>query len=318
MKVQPITMRGVVDEYYAVLEQATGVSWVETVSNYFTSDQAFETYEWLGAAPSMQERKGGLKPKELRDDGMVIRNKPYESSLLISTEWLRRAKGEQIRVRINEQVEKTLAHWAGLCTSLIVAGAATAGYDGQFFFDTDHAEGDSGTQDNDRTSAIINKDNPTAGELEQAALTMIQAVLGFKDDRGDLMNENARRFLWMVPLNYMSAAAAALKSQIILQSVSAGSVRSNTIIALGEMGGFQIELAVNGRLTATDTHYMFRGDGATKGLIRQEEVPPEPTVLDENSEYAKLNGSAIFAVETSRNVGYGHWQRACMMTHTNA
>lgn len=318
MKVQPITMRGVIAEYYAALEQNTRESWVDAISNYFPSDQDFETYEWLGAAPSMVEKKGALKPKELRDASLVIRNKPYESSLFIPVEWLRRAKGPQIRVRIAEQVEKTMSHWASLLTTLIAAGTATAGYDGAFYFHTAHSEGDSGSQDNDRTSAIVNKDSPTAGEAEGAALTMIQAILGFKDDRGDLMNENARRFLWMVPLNYMSAAAAALKSQIILQSVSAGSVRGNTIMALGEMGGFQIELAVNGRLTATDVHYMFRADGSTKGLIRQEEFPPEPTVLDENSEYAKLNGSAIFAVETRRATGYGHWQRACVMTHTNS
>lgn len=318
MKVQPITMRGVIAEYYATLEQDTGTRWVDAVSTYIPSDQESETYEWLGAAPSMKERKGGLKPAELRDATYQIRNKPYEASLLIPVDWLRRAKSAQIRVRIQELIEKADAHWASLLTSLIVAGTATAGYDGNFYFHTAHTEGDSGSQDNDRTSAIVNKDNPTAGELEQAALTMIQAILGFKDDRGDPMNESARRFLWMVPLNYMSAAAAALKSQIILQSVSAGSVRGNTIMALGEMGGFQIELAVNARLTATDVHYMFRSDGSTKGLIRQEEVQPEPTVLDENSEHAKKEKSCIFAVEASRNVGYGHWQRGCAMTHTNA
>lgn len=318
MKVQPITMRGVIAEYFAALEQDPGTNWVNLISNYFGSDQESETYEWLGAAPSMKERKGSLQPKELRDASMQIRNKPYEASLLIPVQWLRRAKSDQIRVRVQELVEKAQAHWASLLTTLIVAGPSTVCYDGQFFFDTDHSEGDSGTQDNDLTRAIVDKDSPTTGELEESALRMIQQIVGFKDDRGDPMNENARRFLWMVPVKYMSPAAAALRSSVIVQSAAAGSVRGNTIMALGELGGFQIELAVNARLSATDVHYMFRADGSTRGLIRQEEYAPEPTVLDVDSEYAKLNGSALFAVESSRNVGYGHWQRGCVMTHTTA
>ncbi|MBZ4251856.1 hypothetical protein LAJ57_13170, partial [Streptococcus pneumoniae] len=84
------------------------------------------------------------------------------------------------------------------------------------------------------------------------------AIIGFKDDQGEPMNEEATSFLVMVPVPFMSAAAAALKNPVITDG--SGS-RTNTITNLG---GFSFELAVNPRLTWTTKFATFRTDGMTK------------------------------------------------------
>ena len=67
---------------------------------------------------------------------------------------MRRDKTGQIDIRIREQVQRAQAHWAKLLSDLIIAAESTVCYDGQYFFDTDHSEGDSGTQDNDLSIGV--------------------------------------------------------------------------------------------------------------------------------------------------------------------
>ena len=44
--------------------------------------------------------------------------------------------------------DRTVSHWASLLSTLIVNGESATCYDEQYFFDTDHSEGESGTQSN--------------------------------------------------------------------------------------------------------------------------------------------------------------------------
>ena len=144
------------------------MGWVDPVSMLFTSDQASETYAWLGQSPAMREWIGGREAKGFRENGITIANKKYEATLEIPLDWMRRDKTGQIQVRIDEMAQRANAHWAKLLTALIEAGeAATLGtcYDGQYFFDTDHSEGDSGTQSNDISVDITTTTAPTAAEM---------------------------------------------------------------------------------------------------------------------------------------------------------
>jgi phage major head subunit gpT-like protein len=279
----------------------------------FQSDQESETYPWLGMAPAMREWIGGRQAKGFRENQVVIANKKYESTMEVPVDWLRRDKTGQIRVRIAEQTERANAHWAKLLNQLIIDGEAGVCYDGQFFFDTDHSEGDSGTQDNDIAVNITTTTAPTTGEMETAILTAIQQIIGFKDDQGEPMNENAQRFLVMVPVPFMSAAAAALGSSII---VDASTSRSNTILTLSSMAGFQVSLAVAPRLTWTTKFAVFRADGQLGAFIRQEEEDITVDAIAEGSEEEFKNDRHLYGIKAIRNVGYGYWQKSCLVTFT--
>lgn len=300
--------RAIIGRFYQALEQDAGVGWVDPISMLFQSDQASETYAWLGQSPAMREWIGGRNAKGFRENGITIANKKYEATLEIPLDWMRRDKTGQIQVRIDEMAQRANAHWAKLSTALIIAGESATGYDGQFFFDTDHSEGDSGTQDNDITVDITTTTAPTAAEMETAILKATQQIIGFKDDQGEPMNEAARRFVVMVPTPFMAAAAAALNNPII----TTGSTSfTNTLVNLG---GFSYQLAINPRLTWTTKFALFRADGGASALIRQEEEPLQISALAEGSEEEFKHDRHLYGIKAMRNVGYGYWQKACLVT----
>lgn len=303
-----LSSRAIIGEFYNTLEQNTGAICVPGVSAMFESNQESETYKWLGMAPAMREWVGGRHAKGFRENGITIVNKTFEATLEVLLNEMRRDKTGQIMVRVRELADRTNAHWAKLLSSLIVNAESAVCYDGQYFFDTDHSEGDSGTQSNDIQSNIATTTAPTAAEMETAVLKTVEQLLGFKDDQGEPMNEEAMRFLVMVPVPFMAATAAALKNPVI---VDGSGSRTNTITNLG---GFQFEMAVNPRLNWTEKFAVFRTDGQTKPFIRQEEEGVTVSAIAEGSELEFNENKHRYGVKAIRNVGYGYWQHACLTT----
>ncbi|MBV2206656.1 MAG: Mu-like prophage major head subunit gpT family protein [Pseudomonas sp.] len=303
-----LSSRAIIGEFYNTLEQNVGALWVPSTSMLMTSDQESETYKWLGMAPAMREWVGGRAAKGFRDNGITIVNKTFEATLEVLVDEIRRDKTGQVMVRVRELAERTNAHWAKLLSALIIGGESAVCYDGQYFFDTDHAEGDSGSQSNDLTYDATTTTAPTASEMESAILKSVEAIVGFKDDQGEPLNEEAMSFLVMVPTPFMSAAAAALKNPVI---TDANGSRTNTITSLG---GFKFELAVNPRLSWTTKFATFRTDGQVKPFIRQEEEGVTIAAIAEGSELEFKENKHQYGVKALRNVGYGYWQHACLTT----
>jgi phage major head subunit gpT-like protein len=310
MAAATLSSRAIIGEFYNTLEQNAGALWVPGVSAMFESNQESETYKWLGMAPQMREWVGGRLAKGFRENGITITNKTFEATLEVLLDELRRDKTGQILVRVRELAERTNAHWAKLLSTLIIAGEAGVCYDGQYFFDTDHSEGDSGSQSNDIESNIGTPTAPTAAEMETAILKSVEQIIGLKDDQGEPMNEDASKFLVMVPVPFMAATAAALKNPVI---VDGSGSRTNTI---ANLGGFQFELAVNPRLSWTTKFATFRTDGQTKPFIRQEEEGVTVSAIAEGSELEFKENKHEYGVKAIRNVGYGYWQHACLTTLT--
>lgn len=309
MPYQTLSSRAIIGRFYRALEQDTGESWINSVSMLFNSDQESETYRWLGQTPMMREWIGGRLTKVMREDGITIANKVYEATLEVPADGLARDKTGQIDIRIAELATRANSHWADLLTTLIIAGESATCYDGQFFFDTDHSEGSSGSQSNDISVNIGTTTAPTVAEMQTSILTATESIMGFKDDQGQPMNTGARNFVVMVPVPYMSAAAGALGASVIAQTDS-------TIRALASLGGFTYSLAVNPRLTWTEKWALFRADGNVKALIRQEEQAVQVAAIAEGSELEFNERMHRYGISAKRNVGYGYWQNACLVTHT--
>lgn len=299
--------RAIIGEFYNRLAQDLGMTWIPEISMLFDSNQESETYKWLGMAPVMREWVGGRQAKGFRENGITIINKKYESTMEVLVDEIRRDKTQQILLRVAEQAQRANAHWNSLLSALIVAGESGLCYDGQYFFDTDHSEGDSGTQDNDLTGAAGTGTQPTAAEAEAALLLCVQAILGYKDDQGEPMNENAASFRVMVPVVYLAPFAAILNNPFI------ASGQSNLI---KNIEGFKFSLAVNARLSSGAKFYVFRTDGQTKPFIRQEEEGITVSAVAEGSELEFEEDKHHYGIKALRNVGYGYWQHSCLYTFT--
>lgn len=308
-----LSSRAVTGMYYEALQADTGVKWLDGVSNYFTSDQPTETYPWLGMVPAMREWVGARQGKRLSVNGVQITNVHYESTLEFDIPDMRRDKTPQIRARIGEFAQRGQTHFASLISTLIANGASTVCYDGHYFFDTTHQEGDSGVQSNKISVTIAglpatvhgSTTNPSPEEMQQAIVQGIAQMYGFKDDQGEPLNEMANQFLVMVPVGLSQAALAAL-SMVRMAAASTFAVEN-----------LDIRLVQNPRLTAagwTTKFVVFRADGFIRPLIRQEETAPQLKVKDENSEFAFDTDKVQFGIDSWRGAHYGRWQGAVEVT----
>lgn len=313
-----LSSRAIMGMYFARLEQDVMPAFLGGASNLFASDQASETYNFLGQSPAMREWIGGRQAKGFSGQGITIVNTHYEGTIEIQKKDARRDKTPQIQARIADFYTRGETHWTTLLSALMVAGTSTVCYDGQFFFDTDHSEGDSGTQSNDITVDISELPAAVAGvitspsteEMQQVILKAIAQIQSFKDDRGEPMNENAREFLVVVPTSLYIAAVAATTA--LVQGALAQNLNPNLL------AGLKVDVAMNARVNAswTDSFAVFRTDSPIKAFIRQTEQEVELKAKAEGSEYEFDNDAWQFGIDAWRGVGYGYWQRACYVTMT--
>lgn len=299
-----ITTRGVRGLILARLDTGP-IAWVSSVAMRMQSDQAVETYAWLGNTPALREFIGGRTPAELKENSFQIVNNDYEGSITIKSKDMRRDKLGMITVRVNQLADRALDHPAKLLSTLIMNGESTLCYDGQYFFDADHSDGASGTQSNS-ISAVKAAAAPTSDEFGEAILKAIQQMHGFKDDRGEPINQSATEFVVMVPTVFMGVALKAVTAILGTGGASA------TLPALERY--FTITVVPNPRLTWTTKFAVFRTDEAAKPFILQEETIPDVVALGEGSEYEQLNKEQLFGIDWTGNVGYAWWQHACLVT----
>lgn len=315
MSAQSLGSRAIIGEFYKTLEQDIGNTWIPAVSNLFTSDQESETYKWLGMVPQLREWVGGRQAKGFRDNGITITNLHFEATLEVLVRELRRDKTGQVMVRVRELAQRANAHWAKLLSTLIVNGESTVCYDGQYFFDTDHSEGDSGSQSNDINVDISTLPGnvhgtttaPSVEEMQGTIMAAIQQLYALVDDQGEPMNENARSFL------VMGAPSLWTPLQQAVYSPLAGALQSS--LDQIRQGGITITPVVNARLSTWTTKVaVFRTDSEVKPFIRQEEESLQIKAIAEGSELEFNEDKHHYGLSSWRNVGYGDWTRACLAT----
>jgi len=312
-KYSGITAKGVMGKFFAALEQATGLAWIPGLAMDFESDQKTETYKWLGQVPAFREWKDGRLIKSLREDGLEITNVKYEATINFTNEDLDRDKTEQIDLRIGELAERTQSHWATLVSTLITDGETGLAYDGQYYFDTDHVSGDSGTLKNLLTASevtaldVTTAASPTPDEFSKAIMGVIGYMFGYKDDQGEPINETAQEFLVMVPVPLWASAQQAVSNNLL---DTGSGTRDNPL----KSSAFNVTVVVNPRLAWTTDFCLFRIDAPSKPFIIQEEKAVQMKVLGPGSDHEFKEDEQLFGVSSRRAAGYGFWQYATKST----
>lgn len=310
-----LSSRAIIGTFFNRLNVMQAASWVDQIGMKFQSDQESETYKWLGMAPAMREWVGTRDSTGFAENGITITNKKFEATMGVPVDWLRRDKTGQLMVRINEMAGRTVTHWQSLLSGLILAAPTSLCYDGQYFYDTDHTEGENTTSQSNKVSVDISTIDsftdtvtaPTPKQMQAMIMAGVEAILGFKDDKGEPMNENARSFLVMVPVSLFKSAAAAVGTALV------GGGDSNI---LQNLDGYSFKVAMNPRLTWTDKITVIRTDGETKPFILQEEEGVTMSAIAEGSELEFKEDRHEYGVKAIRNVGYGYWQHAVLVTAT--
>jgi hypothetical protein len=168
-----------------VMRSKAATPFYPRIATVINSQGADEKYGWAGDFPAMREWLGERQFKELLMADYTLPNKLYESSLLIErTIWDDNRIGSALPSLQRLADEATYQPDKLLFTAL-VNGESTTCFDGQFFFDTDHSFGDSGTQDNDLTYAAATGTTPTAAEFRAAYNQAYAKMLSYKGDNGE-------------------------------------------------------------------------------------------------------------------------------------
>ena len=304
-----ITEKGLIGMFRQELEPIIGAGWASQVGMPSKSDQETETYRWLGMTPALREWVGGRQAKGMRVESYQITNKIFEATLDIPIDDLRRDKIDAIRPRLGDLAVRAKEHWEKLLTELIIANGLC--YDGQNFFDTDHASGSSGTLQNDldgtdvpALSAVSTAAKATRDEMIGVITGLVEYMYSYKDDQGEPMNGGAKQFMFMVPVAQYAAAVGAVTDAL---TANGG---SNTLI--GQR--FKVDVMPNPRLTTATEVYLFRTDGRAKPFILQSELDAMASVIGAGSEEEFKNRRWLFGVEAIRAAGYGLWQHAIRAT----
>ena len=203
------------------------------VSTVVPSTSADEKYSWLGAMPRVREWIGDRQFASLRAADFTIANKHWESSLEIPRTVVDDDRLGTLRPQLLELGQEAAMHPDELLCSLINLAESSLCFDGQYFYDTDHLWGDSGTQSNDLTYNASDHTAVTVAEFRAAFTAAVVAMMGFKRDNGTFYQRptigRVDNLMCAVPLKLWEVATKAFEQTIALEGTSAGT--SNVLIA---------------------------------------------------------------------------------------
>ncbi|MCX8053185.1 MAG: Mu-like prophage major head subunit gpT family protein, partial [Armatimonadetes bacterium] len=264
----------------------------ERIATIVTSESDEEVYPWLGAVPRVREFTDERMPLGLLEHSYTIKNKTWESSIAVERSAIEDDKYGQIKLRVQSLAREVKRHMDELVFTLLKNGFTTTCYDGQYFFETDHSEGESGTQSNKGSSAL----DATA---LQAAIT---AMMKFKDDRGKLLGVVPD--ILVVPPDLQWTAMELLESTYWPEEEV-----SNTKLASNVLRG-KLDLIVSPYLTDPNDWFVLSTKGVVKPVLLQLRTPVEFAALEADSESGFMRDQYIYGVRARYNVGYGLWQMA--------
>lgn len=188
------------------------------------STGADEEYGWLGSMPGVREWLGDRTFNTLQGAKFTLSNKEWETSLAIEKKDIEDDRLNMYGPVLSQLGAEAALHPDELLVTTLEAGESSACFDGQFFFDTDHSWGDSGSQDNDLSYNATDPDAVTTDEFKAAFRAAVKQLLGFKNDQGKLLNRPAvtrlSGLMCVVPLALRSVAYDAVESQILSNSTN--------------------------------------------------------------------------------------------------
>ncbi len=315
MALDRISERQIVGIFFKRLERNDAMDWIPKITMPFSSDQQSEEYVFLSDTPQMRQWTGGRQLKDFKELTITGTNVPYEASVKVRLKDLRRDKTGQLQMRINELAARSLDHWAELASTLILNGATTISYDGQFFFDTTHQTLNSGLQSNmidvDISALPIPADEqgsitaPSSRVMKDVIFKSITQMLDFKDSEGKPSNRSANSFHVIAPVSLLDAVAGALN-----QSVFAAGVDNNLMST-----GFNISFSGDPYFsTWTDKIAVFRADSDVPSIILQSEKEINLKIQGAGSQIEFQEDKWQIGVDAERTVVPFEWRNAVLTT----
>lgn len=277
-----------------------------------SSSGADEKYSWLGGLPGMREWIGPRRFEQLRAADYTLANKEWESSLEVEKNAVDDDRMGGLRTQMAMLGEEAAYHPDELLFENVVNQAeSVACFDGQYFYDTDHEWGDSGTQSNDLTYNATDHTAVTAVEFRAAFHQALEALLGFKNDQGKpFIRPRVGKLgdlVITVPLSLYKVANQAFDQQKISGGEDNFLLEIPRVVCVQYMGA--------GYDNGSDVKFdLFHTGGMLKPFVFQARRPLRPVqwkgMDDAETKILKAMTDARY------NIGYLAWWKAVRTTFT--
>ncbi len=261
-----------------------------------------EKYGMLGDVPQVREWLGNRRAKELRAATYTLTNRLWELTLNLEKDNLADDRMGFYDTLMEDTGSRAATHPDKLLFDTIVAAESAPCFDSQYFFDTDHAFGDSGTQDNDLTYDASSTSNVTVDECKAASEAAILKMLGYKDDQGEPLNapivDRLSDIMIVVPLPLRANMIKAYEASVNATGATNVVIDKPVIIC-------------SPYLTSGVKFYTFNLGGAIKPFIFQAREPLSRGMKGLDDLERK---DVLFMTRARYAIGYGAWWTAVLTT----
>ena len=262
--------------------------WQE-VATKVPSTARSENYAWIGSIPRLRKMKGERIPKKLLEHTYTITNEEYEASIEVNHADIKDDQTGQYGIQAKSIGESAKAFPDELVFETLLPGGFTSlCYDGQYFFDTDHPIGETGSTQSNKLTVALDATN------FQTARTMLRKM---KDDFGrPTMNRNMD-LLIVVPAD-LEATAETIFEALVNSNGATNTLKGKARILVADW------------LADTNNWYLLNVAGIIKPFVVQERefIPFE--ALEEGSESNFMRKKNYYGTYWRGNAGYGLYQKA--------
>lgn len=294
------TLRGLTAKFDTGMTSASPL--YPTLCTQVPSAGADEKYGFLGAMPGVREWLGDRQFQTLRAGDYTLENKEWETSVGIEKNHIDDDRLGMYGPVLEQLGAEAAMHPDELLYTAISAGESTACFDGQYFFDTDHSWGASGTQSNDLTYNASDHTAVTTAEFKAAFRAAVKAMLAFKNDQGKYYHRptisRLSDLVLLVPLELRDQAYDALEAQLI------GNGESNVVID-------RPNIITSAQLGSSVKFYVFRTAQVLKPFVFQARRPLARQMKGMDDREFK---DVKFMADARYNLGYLAWWNACLTT----
>lgn len=295
------TLRGLTAKFdNAVMQQTPFYPSVCTIAPSVGADEA---YGMLGGMPGMREWLGDRVFHSLRAGKFTIENKLWENSVAINKTDIEDDRLGMYVPLLEMLGQRAALHPDKLLVQAIEAAESSECFDGQYFFDTDHSWGESGSQSNDLTYDATDHTAVTVAEFKAAFRASVTALLGFKDDQGELLTqptvERLSSLVVAVPLALRGTAHDAIESIVLGTSTNVVVDRPKIVCLPG--------------LSSSAKFYTFNTDSPLRPFVFQARKPLSRQMKGMDDQESKL---VKFMADARYNLGYLAWWNAVLTTFT--
>ena len=303
MLVNSDTLAAIRTNARAVFMQALGelqpqMSDWQKISTVFNSDTSGESYNWLGAAPPMQEWKDKRKLNGLRSFNYTLVNKDWEATLEIERNAIKDNKLGHIPVRVRGLTRSYLKHINEYMFSLLDDGESIAAYDGSYFFYDTRKIGDSGTINN----IISGNYSDSAAEIRAGIAAAAVRMASFCDDWGKKMN--------LMPDTIVCSPLMEVPIMEALKNDYSGQERTEKKYAKSIIVSPWID-------ADSDDWFVLCTTEEVKPLIFQNRQNPEFNQVDNPSDsHVFLNKTFLYGVDARYERGFGDPRTAILIHNT--